>query len=262
MIVGEFAIADGTAIADRFRKARPEWSGGDDVSRDGNERGCNLWQQRRELHIPAQHHMMSAQPRGRGNDALTHARRINGQCRSLFKDAGAGAFGGSGQAQCIVQRVDMEGLRKVDGMKVTLTMQYRAHAFDRPALDLAAKFADEANMPRKCVAIVGLGDAEPAILESDSRYGIVADCVANVFKSALRKIPEVLGPLKSDAADDVSGAAAKPGNTKPVLGAGAAAAIRPASMSATERPSRASSRATVKPARPPPITQISTSRSR
>src|ERR1700687_28417 len=51
----------------------------------------------------------------------------------------------------------------------------------------------------------------------------------------------------------------KPGSTKPVLRPDAAQATRLASSTATDQPRRATSRATVKPASPAPITQTSTS---
>jgi hypothetical protein len=55
---------------------------------------------------------------------------------------------------------------------------------------------------------------------------------------------------------------AKPGKTKPVLRPDAAQATRSASSTATDQPRSATSRATVSPARPPPMTQTSTSRSK
>src|SRR3954452_6820792 len=58
-----------------------------------------------------------------------------------------------------------------------------------------------------------------------------------------------------------SGVSAKPGSTKPELRPDACEAIRSASSTATDQPLRASSRAVVSPASPPPITQTSTSRS-
>src|ERR1039458_9143683 len=51
----------------------------------------------------------------------------------------------------------------------------------------------------------------------------------------------------------------KPGSTKPVLRPDAAQATRLASSTATDQPRRATSRATVRPANPAPITQTSTS---
>ena len=55
---------------------------------------------------------------------------------------------------------------------------------------------------------------------------------------------------------------AKPGSTKPSFRPDAFQAMRLASSTATDQPRRAISRAAVKPARPPPITQTSTSRSK
>ena len=55
---------------------------------------------------------------------------------------------------------------------------------------------------------------------------------------------------------------AKPGSTKPSLRPEAFAAMRSVSSTATDHPRRAISRAVVSPARPAPITQTSTSRSK
>ena len=52
---------------------------------------------------------------------------------------------------------------------------------------------------------------------------------------------------------------AKPGSTKPVLRPDAFQATSRASITTTDQPRRASSRAVVSPARPAPITQTSTS---
>src|SRR5262249_20340051 len=56
--------------------------------------------------------------------------------------------------------------------------------------------------------------------------------------------------------------AAKPGRTKPSLRPDALQAMRRLSNTTTEHPRRAISRAAVSPARPAPITQTSTSRSK
>ncbi len=53
---------------------------------------------------------------------------------------------------------------------------------------------------------------------------------------------------------------AKPGSTKPVLRPEAFHAIRRASMTATDQPRNASSRAVVRPASPAPMMQTSASR--
>ena len=55
---------------------------------------------------------------------------------------------------------------------------------------------------------------------------------------------------------------AKPGSTKPSLRPEAFQAMRRVSSTATDQPRRAISRAAVSPARPAPMTQTSTSRSK
>jgi len=67
--------------------------------------------------------------------------------------------------------------------------------------------------------------------------------------------------IEADAGTMLSALAAKPGRTKPVLRPDACTAMRSASRSTTDQPMRASSRAVVRPASPPPITHTSVSTS-
>ena len=155
--------------------------------------------------------MVRPQPRLRRDDAFAHTRRIEGQYRRVLEYARADTLGGGGQAERIVQRMNVDRPRIVDGVKVTFAAQHRAHLVGRPALDLAAELADQPGEAREFVAVVGLGDVKPAVLRIDSRHRLVANDVADIIEPALRQRPQILGAIEADAADDGVGARGKTG---------------------------------------------------
>ncbi len=169
MIVGKVGVADAAAIADRFGKPLAERGCGDHIGRHRQQRRGELRHQRAELHIAAQHDMARAQPRIRGDDAFAHAGRIDRQGRRIFENARAVAFRRRGERERIIDRMDGQGPQIIDRIKITLAAQHRAHALGRPALDLAAQLAEQADKTQKFVAVVDFGNIEPAILRDRSR---------------------------------------------------------------------------------------------
>ena len=179
----------------------------------------------------------------------------------MLEDARAGPLGCGCKPQRIVERMNADRARIVDGVKVAFAAKHRAHLVGRPTFDLSTKLADKTGKAGELVAVVGLGNVEPAILGFDPGQVVLADGVAHIVEAALRQRPQILGALKADATDDAVGRRGKARQDKAGAAPEAPPAMRPASTSTTDQPPRAISRAVVRPARPPPITQTSTSRS-
>ncbi len=147
------AVADAAAIADRLRQRFAKRRGGDHIGRHRHQRRGDARHQFAELHISAQHDVIGAQPRAGRDDAFAHARRIDRQSRRVFKNTRAVTLRGSGKLERIVQRMDRERARIIDGVKVALAAQCAAHAIGLPALDLAAQFAEQLDLSsqtRRC----------------------------------------------------------------------------------------------------------------
>ena len=208
--------------------------------------------------------MVGAQPPARRDDALAHAGGVDRERRRLLEDARAGRFRGSGKTERIVQRMDVKRLRRVDGVEIVVALEHVAHALDRPAFDLPAEvLADQADGGEVVVGVVRLRDLEPALLDRiDARHTGFADRACAHIRGRPRRAPTApwrrRGPTRLTTA---SMPQAKPGSTKPVLRPDAFQATSCASITTTDQPRRATSRAVVSPARPAPITQTSTSMS-
>jgi hypothetical protein len=119
MIVGKIGIADSAAILDRVGKTLAKRHGGDHVGGDGNERRRDARQQSLELHVSGQHDLAGAQPRSRRGDALAYAYGIDRQGRRVFENARPIALRRGSERQCVVERMDGERPRVVNGAKVT-----------------------------------------------------------------------------------------------------------------------------------------------
>ena len=98
----------------------------------------------------------------------------------------------------MVDRVEI-----IDGVKVALAVQHRAHALGRPAFDLAAEIVEEPHQAQKFVAIVDLGNVEPSGLRIDAGGALFPDGVADVVEPGLGQRPQRFRALEADAADQL-----------------------------------------------------------
>src|SRR4029077_2301785 len=156
-----------------------------------------------DLHIAGEHHVVGAQPRARGDDAFAHACRIDRQRRRTFENPRAVAFRGGRERERVIERVDGDGVEIIDSVIVARTVQYRAHALGRPAFDLAAEIVEEPPQAQKLVAVVDLGDVEPAGLRIDAGGALFLDGIADIIEPGLGQRPQRLGALETDAGDQL-----------------------------------------------------------
>ena len=137
----------------------------------------------------------------------------------MLEDARAVALGRQRQAERIVERMNVERAQIVDRVEVALAVQHRAHPLGRPAFDFAAEFAEQPDQADELVAVVGLGNVEPAVLRVDARHGILGDGIAHVVEAGLRQRPQILGLLEADAGDNPVGLGGKAGKHEPGVAA-------------------------------------------
>ena len=201
--------------------------------------------------------------RGRRGDALAHAFGVDRQRWSCLEDARARRFGHAGEPERIVERMDVKRARQVQGVEIVIGLEHLAHALGRPALDLGPELlAIELDIRQDLVAVVDLGDFEPAGDRCDAGHARLGDRRAHIAQAHLRQVPQRLGVLHADAADHALHRFREAGQDKTVVATGCVPAMRSVSSTTTDHPRRAISRAVVSPARPPPMTQTSTSRSK
>ena len=110
VIVGALAVADRAAIADDLGKIAIG-----SVTSTKVVSGINVAASRGTsgpmFDIAGEHDLRGAQPRRRRDDALAHARRIDRQRRRVLEDARARLLGQRGKAECVIERMDVEGVR-------------------------------------------------------------------------------------------------------------------------------------------------------
>ena len=106
-----------------------------------HQRAGELRHQLGEMDVAGQHHMRRADARMRGDDALSHAGRIDLQHRRILEDARAGGFRRGRKPERIVERMQAEAARIMQPVKIARRMQRLAHPLGRPRLDRHAEFA-------------------------------------------------------------------------------------------------------------------------
>ncbi len=209
VIVGVIAVADAAAITDRLRERLAKRRRRDHVSRHRHQRRSDPRHQFAERHIAAQDDVVGTQPRARRDDAFAHPARIDRQSGRVLENARAVALGGSGELERIVQRVDRERARVVDGVIVTLAAQCAAHAVGLPGLDLAAQFAEQLDFADKFVVVVSFGDMKPAVLRIDAGCAVGANGITHIIEAGLRQRPKILGAFEADPRNELIGVGAK-----------------------------------------------------
>ena len=219
--VGEIGVGHRAAIGNRIGEARTERRGGDHVAPDRQQRADDARHQRAEMDVAGEHDMGGAHAGGRRRDALAHAFDVDRQRRRILEDARSRRFRRLGEAERIVERMDVEGARQMHGVEVMIALEHVAHALGRPALDLRAELlAIELHGGQHLVAVVDLGDLEPAGDRGDARHARLGDRGADVFETHLGERPQRLGVLQSDAADDPVHALGKARKDETVVASG------------------------------------------
>jgi hypothetical protein len=105
--------------------------------------------------------------------------------------------------------MNVEGVGEMHGAEVTRVRQDLAHALDRPGFDLGADPAQPLDVTAQRVAIVGLGDMQPAGRGIDARHAGLGDGAPHIVDALRRQRPELLGMIEPDALDNVVGGRAK-----------------------------------------------------
>ncbi len=147
--------------------------------------------------------MVGAQPPVRRDDPLAHAGGVDRQRRRVLEDARARRLRGGRKAERVVERMDVERLRREHRVEIVVALEHVAHALDRPAFDLSAEvLADQADGGEVVVGIVRLRDLEPAVLDRiDARHSGFADGGADIFEPGFGERPQHLGVIEPDPLD-------------------------------------------------------------
>ena len=176
------------------------------VVEDRQQRLGELRHEIRQMRVAGENHMRRPDPRMTRDDALSHARRIDFQHGRVLEDAGARGFGGGGQTERVIERMQAEAARIMQAVKIARRMQRLAHPVGRPRLDRRSEFADqESRFVRHRAGVVGLRHLQPAALgQIHARH--VAGGAAHIFSARFGACPERLGLFEADALDQRVGA--------------------------------------------------------
>ncbi len=147
--------------------------------------------------------MVGAHPRRRRDDALAHTVGVDRERGRALEDARARRFGGLREAERVVERVDVEGARQMQRVEIVVGAQHVAHPLGRPALDIGNELLGiEPHRGQRRIAVVDLGDLEPARDRCHPRHARLGDGAAHVFEPHLGELPQRLGVIQADPADD------------------------------------------------------------
>ena len=251
-------IRDRTAVAERVEQPFPERRGHRHIGRDRQHGRGDRRIDRPDAGRAGEHHVAGAHRGVRRRDALAHAGRIDRERGRVLEDARAVLLGIGREAERVVERMDVERFWEMQRLKILRAAQHRAR--DRSARPPRSAEIDaqhcgmlDQRRRRRCGAPrVGRRAAAPGASRR-RRGGTYSTPASERAHSSLARGR----PTRSTIASIRS---ANPGETDPPLRPDAPAATRCASSTPTDQPRRASSRATVSPGSPAPITQASTSR--
>ena len=155
------------------------------------------------MDVAGEHDMVGAQPAGRRDDPLAHAGGVDRHRRCLLEDARTRRFRGGRKSERVIERMDMECLRREHRMEIVVALEHLAHALDRPAFDLPAEvLADQVNGGEVVVGVVRLRDLEPAGLDRiDARHAGLADRRADIVEARFGERPQRPGVVEPDPFD-------------------------------------------------------------
>ena len=139
MITREVGIGHRAAIGDGSGKPRPERRGGHRIAPDRQQRAGDARHQRAEMDAAGEHDMGGAHARGWRGDPLAHAFGVDRERGRVLENARAGRFRQFGQAQGVVERMDVECARQMHGMEVVIGLENVPHPLRRPYLDFSAE---------------------------------------------------------------------------------------------------------------------------
>ena len=173
--------------------------------------------------------MGGAYARGWRGDPLAHAFGVDRERGRVLENARAGRFRQFGQAQGVVERMDVECARQMHGMEVVIGLENVPHPLRRPYLDFSAELlCIELRIIQEFVAVIDLGRFEPAGDRRNSRQASLSDRGANVFEAHLGERPQRLGVLQTDTTHHAVHRRGKAGQHEAIVTAGRAPCDAPA----------------------------------
>src|SRR6516225_6892447 len=125
--------------------------------------------------VAGEHNLARANAARRRGDALAYPGRIDRKRLRMLEDAHPCRLRSICQAQRVVQGMDVKRVRKMERMKIMVGLEHFAHALDRPTFDLGSKLAVELDVGQHLVAVVDLGDFEPAWYGGDAGHARLGD---------------------------------------------------------------------------------------
>ena len=203
VVVSEIGVAHRPAECHCGLEPAADRLGGHHISPDRQQRARDARHQLAEMDIAGEHHVIRTQPSAGRGDALANAGGVDRQRRRLLEDARARRLRRGRKTERVVQRMDVERLRRVHRVEIVVALEHVAHALDRPAFDLAAELlADQTDGGEVVVGVIRFRDLEPALLDRiDAGHIGVADRGAHVVEAGLRERPQRLGVVEPDPLD-------------------------------------------------------------
>ena len=200
MIVGAVGVADAASVADHVVEPGDRL-GHHHVSGDRQQRRRELRHQLAEMDVGGEHDMGRAHARVRRVDALAHAAGVDRERRRFLEDAHAGLFRLVGEAERVIERMDVKGVWIMQRAEIARIGQLLAHARGRPRFHLGADPAQPFGVPAHGVVIIGLGDVQPPRHRIDARHAGLFDRAAHVVDAVFRQRIKMLGVVEADALD-------------------------------------------------------------
>ena len=218
---------------------------------DRQQRAGELRNELRHVHVAGQHHMRGADARMLVTTRLRTPAGIDLQHRRILEDARAGGFRRGGEPQRIVERMQAEAARIMQPVEIARRLQRLAHPLGRPRLDRRAEFAgQQRRLVRHRAGVVGFRHMQPAVLRTAPCPACRGRHCAHIRRPP-RTAPTAPWPCSRPTRSiSASAPTANPGSTTPVLRPDALQATLCASSTTTDQPSRATSRAAVRPGKP------------
>ena len=156
VVVGQVGVADGALERHRLSQPLAERLGRHHIGPDRHAAcAATLGISAPRWTLPASTTWSARSRPGGRDDPLAHAGGVDRQRRRLLEDARTRRFRGGRKPERVVERMDMECLRREHRVEIVVALEHLAHALDRPAFDLPAEvLADQADGGEVVVGVV------------------------------------------------------------------------------------------------------------
>ena len=190
VIAGAPRVGDRAGIGNGLGEPLAERRRSGEIACDRNNGSRDRRKHRAEMRPACEYDVVGAHAAVRRVDALAHAQHVEGDRGRILIDARTGTLGSCGEAERIIERMHMEGLRQVHRLIINLRAEHLPHLFGRACLGVHAEVdAQHRHEAEHRLLVVAAPRDQPPVRLVDAGHVRVADRRAHVIDTGTGERP-------------------------------------------------------------------------